>query len=167
MVASFQSSSSNNSAPVNIVEQAHGTWLISFADLLVLLLCTFIMYFSQTFGPNGKLHSQTETAKASTPQVGTQVATTPTVDSDNQLLFYTNDVSQTTGFLTEDRINLVKKVVDLGFYSGEWVSVSLCSGAFSEMMASNFLTLLTIGCPRRANSGSVFWHSVFEYRSKR
>lgn len=114
-----------------ILPNPNGTWLISFADLLVLLLCAFIMYFAQNQGAGQQPQGQS----------GTKVASVVVSQPVERLEFFTNDISEQGGFLTEESIKVVKKAVDLGFYRGEVVTLSICNGSKANQIASKFLTL--------------------------
>jgi hypothetical protein len=114
-----------------VLPDPNGTWLISFADLLVLLLCAFIMYFSQNQEAGHQLQQEP----------GTKVAPVVVSQPVERLEFFTNDISEKGGFLTDERIKVVKKAVDLGFYRGEVVTLSICNGSKANQIASKFLTL--------------------------
>ena len=114
----------------NSLPDPTGTWLISFADLLVLLLCSFILFFSQS-----------HPIPVPITKDGIKVAPQPISPSVESLEFFSNDISKSGSFVSDESIKVVKKAVDLGFYDGEVVTLSLCNGANSLETASKFLTV--------------------------
>jgi hypothetical protein len=89
------------------------------------------MYFSQ------KNDSEILKQNNSGIKVASLVNEVPT----EQLEFFANDILESSDLLTQESIKVVKKAVDLGFYGGEVVTLSICNGANANKIASNFLTL--------------------------
>ena len=105
---------------------AEGTWLISFADLITLLLCTFLMFFSITWNkttPHGiQLAKKVESAKSST-----EVLPDETV-----LRFQGGEIDRSTGTITPESL---KRFLDTKDRYGETlksIEVEGCGDFVSE-----------------------------------
>lgn len=119
-----------------------GTWLISFADLITLVLCTFIMFFAQTYQVTKPAQkSGTEVAISNDSQKKVVDLLTPKV-VDGELVITVNDVSK-EGFLTSESNKFVKKLVESGNYASQKFEIKICHGEFWESVASNLIGILT------------------------
>lgn len=117
------------------VDDLPSTWLISFADLLTLVLCTFLLIFSMTW--NNKTKALTQ--KIENPP-GTQLATNThrvedlspnigglSVKSSTVIQLDRGDFEE--GILTEAARKKVNSWLNSISYEGEPVWASLCRGS--------------------------------------
>lgn len=96
-----------------------GTWLISFADLITLLLCAFLMFFSLSWNK--------------TPSHGIQIAT-DTQQSQKDIIperriavrFYREDIGMTTFRLSENAMQKLRNIAESGAYKDAVITLALC-----------------------------------------
>jgi hypothetical protein len=115
-----------------ITPQLNSTWLITFADLITLIMCSFILFFAIRQNHVTKIGTEVAELKVGSDSVGSQ----------KEQLFYANDVVEKDGSLTNESIKVVKKLVESANYAKLEASVLICSSKYSEGFASNLVRVL-------------------------
>ncbi len=139
--------------PVNCVVDAHGTWLISFADLITLLLCSFLMMFSLNWDKQQHVTnmSKEETAPSQTESPGIVIADSPPKSVETKALLPRVELRFTKADFQNDGITFsseaLKKVNNLATsegYRDAMVTLAVCKGAAGGM-ADEAELLITAG----------------------
>lgn len=118
-----------------------GTWLISFADLITLLLCAFLMFFSLTWNKSTPAGTQIAPKDKKSQEVNP-------LERRIKLRFLKEDVELTTGKLTEEGLMKIKSVVNSEAYKDAAVTVSSCdSAATGETEQALLSQLVDTGVP--------------------
>lgn len=115
-----------------------GTWLISFADLITLLLCTFLMFFSMTYH-SGKWSNN---AKVN-PSSGTGIANQPIQRlSELSIWLTTHDLTNEESRFSEAGLEKVKKLLETVRYRTGPIEITVCDNKASDEQLVGRLTLL-------------------------
>lgn len=95
------------------------TWLISFADLITLLLCAFLMFFSLTW-------NKTQVHGIQIANVAIESQKVSSLERRIELRFFNEDVDLATGRLTDEAVKKIGNIVKSGSYSDATVTLETC-----------------------------------------